>query len=115
MSILSNLESISYFLDPKYFPEPNVFDPLRFSSENKKGKTMVDMPFLAFGDGPRSCIGTRMGKMSSKVGIVSMLQNYNVELGEQHIDEELKFAAAALVLVPASGIHLKFISRNQSI
>lgn len=73
------------------------------------------MPFLAFGDGPRSCIGTRMGKVSSKVGIVSMLNKYRVELGEQHNEkEELKFGAAALVLVPASGINLKFFSRNQS-
>lgn len=53
-----------------------------------------------------------MGKVSSKVGIISMLEKYNVELGEQHIDKELKFGAAALVLVPSSGINLKFKSRN---
>lgn len=98
--------------DAKYYPEPEKFDPTRFLSENKKGKSIVDMPFLAFGDGPRSCIGTRMGKVSSKVGIVNMLQKYNVELGEQHIGKELKFGAAALVLVPADGINLKFNNRH---
>lgn len=101
--------------DAKYYPNPEEFDPSRFFNENKKGKTIVDMPFLAFGEGPRGCIGTRMGKISSKNGIVSMLQNYTCELGDQHSGEELKFGAAALVLVPASGINLKFKSRNRSI
>lgn len=41
-----------------------------------------------------------------------MLQKYNIELGEQHIGKELKFGAAALVLVPVDGINLKFKSRN---
>lgn len=108
------IPSFSLQRDPKYYPNPDEFDPSRFFAENKKGKTIVDMPFLAFGDGPRSCIGTRMGKVSSKAGIVSILQKYNVELGEQHIGNELKFGAAALVLVPASGINLKFKSRNLS-
>lgn len=53
-----------------------------------------------------------MGRMSSKAGLVAMLQNYNIELGEQHIGKELAFGAAALVLVPAGGINLKFKSRN---
>lgn len=52
-----------------------------------------------------------MGKVSSKVGIVSMLGKYSVELGEQHFGKDLKFGPGALVLVPSSGINLKFNSR----
>lgn len=41
--------------DPEYFPNPDVFDPERFSEENKKNrKPFVYMPF---GLGPHSCIG----------------------------------------------------------
>lgn len=41
--------------DPQYYPEPEKFDPSRFSDENKGN--IVPGTFLGFGIGPRSCIG----------------------------------------------------------
>lgn len=41
--------------DPKYFPNPDKFDPERFSDENKD--KVKPYTFLAFGSGPRNCIG----------------------------------------------------------
>lgn len=41
--------------DPKYFPDPNKFDPERFSDENRK--SIEGCTYLPFGDGPRNCIG----------------------------------------------------------
>jgi cytochrome P450 family 6 len=41
--------------DDEYYPDPEVFDPERFSEENKK--TRPPLTWLAFGDGPRVCIG----------------------------------------------------------
>lgn len=41
--------------DPKYFPNPDTFDPERFSEEAKKLRH--PMSFLSFGEGPRNCIG----------------------------------------------------------
>lgn len=41
--------------DPKYYPDPEEFDPSRFSGENKH--KIVPGTFLTFGSGPRACIG----------------------------------------------------------
>lgn len=41
--------------DPQYYPEPEKFDPERFSAEKKLGRNC--MTFMPFGDGPSICIG----------------------------------------------------------
>lgn len=41
--------------DPKYFPEPEKFDPERFNDENKH--KIVSGTYAPFGLGPRNCIG----------------------------------------------------------
>lgn len=43
--------------DPKYFPNPNEFDPERFNGENKHNRPSC--VYFPFGDGPHACIGER--------------------------------------------------------
>lgn len=44
--------------DPEYFPEPDKFDPERFSEKNKEN--ILPYTYFPFGEGPRICIGKMM-------------------------------------------------------
>lgn len=95
--------------DEKFFPDPEKFDPMRFYSENRPNKSIIDMPYLPFADGPRNCIGMRLAKMCIKVGIFSTLQQYTIELDDRHIGKKLKFSMS---LCPIGGIYLKFKAKQ---
>lgn len=48
--------------DPKYYPNPHIFNPERFSTEQKF--KIMNGTFIPFGDGPRMCIGKYIVKVS---------------------------------------------------
>lgn len=45
----------SFHRDARFFPDPEVFDPDRFSDENKGN--IINGTYIPFGAGPRNCIG----------------------------------------------------------
>lgn len=64
-------------MDPKYYPNPEKFDPERFSDENKA--TIDPMTYLPFGVGPRNCIGSRLALMEIKAIIYYLLLHFSFE------------------------------------
>ncbi|KAJ8716262.1 hypothetical protein PYW08_013547 [Mythimna loreyi] len=63
--------------DEKYFRDPNNFDPERFSDGTKED--IKNFVYLPFGEGPRSCVGARLGQMQSMAGLAAVLQKFSVE------------------------------------
>ncbi|KAL1509789.1 hypothetical protein ABEB36_004471 [Hypothenemus hampei] len=62
--------------DPKYFPKPEVFDPERFSDENRD--QIIPYSYIPFGVGPRNCIGSRFVILESKALIYNLLLNFEI-------------------------------------
>lgn len=99
---------LALHMDKNYYEEPEKFNPDRFSDVNSPGKS----PYLPFGDGPRNCIGMRLGKLQAKIALVFMLQKFKYDLMEDHLKaQEIKFDPRLFVLTPHGGLNLHIFKR----
>ncbi|KAM7344114.1 uncharacterized protein ACRADG_010946 [Cochliomyia hominivorax] len=90
--------------DPDLYPEPEKFDPDRFSSTNTKQRDGIE--FLAFGDGPRNCIGMRFGIMQTRVGLAYLLHNFRFSVCDK-TEIPLIWNNQSFLLASKNGIYLK--------
>ncbi|XP_011297979.1 cytochrome P450 9e2-like [Fopius arisanus] len=95
--------------DPKYFPEPENFDPERFNEENKAN--IEPLSFVPFGIGPRKCIGERFGMMETKLVLARIIHKFTV-LPSEKSTEKIEIAKNSLSLTPKGGIWLKLQPRT---
>lgn len=95
--------------DQKYYPNPERFDPERFSVENRK--SIVPGSYLPFGIGPRACIASRFALMELKATIYYMLLNFNLECGE-NTDVNLELKPCTVCLDAKKGFWLQLKIRN---
>lgn len=96
--------------DELFYDEPNKFDPVRLS-EGVAGKNLVTRPYLPFGDGPRNCIGMRLGKLQTKVGLISMLHKFKYELDDKLKHGDMEFDPRHFLLQPRDDIFLRVSKR----
>ncbi|XP_044261525.1 probable cytochrome P450 6a23 [Tribolium madens] len=89
--------------DPEYYPNPDKFDPERFSEENVKNRH--NYAHIPFGEGPRICIGLRFGLMQSKVGLTSLLRKYRFKLNKK-TKEPIKFQVKSATLAAEGEVWL---------
>lgn len=102
--------------DEKYYPQPDVFDPERFNSENTANR--IPFTFLPFGkpyyfvivmnkckmqivsgEGPRICIGLRFALMTSKLALIKLLKEFEFDIFEKTLFP-MKYSVKSLVLAP---------------
>nr|QTM97437.1 Cytochrome P450 [Sitophilus oryzae] len=90
--------------DEKYFPDPDKFDPERFSDKNEINKE--GFYYTPFGEGPRICIGNRYGLLAVKVGIASILSKYKIRKSLK-TPEKIKFDPKSFLIQSYGGVPIK--------
>ncbi|XP_064615693.1 cytochrome P450 3A24-like [Liolophura sinensis] len=95
--------------DPEYWPNPDKFDPERFSLQNRdKNHPFALIPFSA---GPRNCVGKRMALVAAKIAMATVLQRVSFEItAETQIP--VKLQKDSFICTAENGIHLRVRRRS---
>lgn len=101
----------SLHMDEIYYKDPEKFNPDRFLEKNSVGNNFNKRPFLTFGDGPKLCIGIRLAKMTTRCGLVMMLQKFRFELDSKLNNRKMRFDPKAMLMASLDGIDLRVFRR----
>ncbi|EDW89797.1 probable cytochrome P450 6w1 [Drosophila yakuba] len=105
------MSTLAIHRDPQYWPDPEKFDPERFSPGNRENLNMD--AYMPFGVGPRNCIGLRLGLLQSKLGLVHLLRNHKFHACDQTV-KKIEWAPVSPVIASKHDIVLRLekVSRN---
>lgn len=92
--------------DPDIYPDPEKFDPERFSKEEIMKRH--PMHFLPFGHGPRNCIGARFAVYQTKIGLIKILRNFEVQVCNKTLIP-YKVNPYTSLLIPITGLYLNVV------
>jgi cytochrome P450 len=92
--------------DPRWFPEPERFDPDRFAPG--RVESIPEYAFLPFGAGPHVCVGNSFAMMEITLVVATVVQRFHLELmpGQETFVPELKVS-----LRPKGGVWVKPVAR----
>jgi cytochrome P450 len=93
--------------DPRWFPEPERFDPDRFA--RGRVESIPDYAYFPFGAGPHVCVGNTFAMMEITLVVTKLVQRFHVELapGQEDLGPELKVS-----LRPQGGVWIKPVARR---
>ena len=96
---LINIPIILLHRHPKYWDNPNKFDPSRFTEEKPGGSNFSYIPFSA---GHRNCIGQKFALTEELIVVARVIHSFELE----SVPNEAK-RLAQLILKSEGGLHVK--------
>lgn len=86
------------------YPDPDTFDPERFTETERKNRHKA--AYLPFGEGPRMCLGMKFAYTQIKYAVASLIVDHEVILESPTSD--LRMDPAALMFQSKENILIKF-------
>jgi cytochrome P450 len=94
--------------DPRYFADPERFDPARWSTESVQ--KLPRFVYFPFGGGPRVCIGAGFAMMEATLLLAAIAQKFQLRLVPEHPVVPLP----SFTLRPKYGIRVTLAQRSRS-
>ena len=104
------IPAMGIHLDEKYYPDPERFDPERFS-KGSSGASRHPMAHLSFGQGPRKCFGGRFAILEIKVALVRVLREFDIVRCED-TPEELILDPTSITMTPKNELLVQLERRS---
>lgn len=95
------IPALAIHMDPDFYPNPERFEPERFSAEEVRKRNPIT--FMPFGDGPRNCIGMRFGMMQVRVGLVELLRRFQFNIRHGETTHPMRISKTDILLTPEGG------------
>lgn len=97
--------------DAAYWPNPEKFDPERFSEENRRN--IRPGTFIPFGSGQRSCIASRYALMVAKTLFYFILDEFKIETCNK-TPNPLRLKPNTINMMADGGFWIQLIPRQQT-
>ena len=108
--MLVQIPSSAIQRNPKFYPDPDNFNPdENFSAEAKSKRSPY--AFMSFGQGPRNCIGMRFALILAKMCLVKVLVNFKILPGP-NMPEKFEISASSFQGMPKGGVWCKVEKRE---
>ncbi|CAH2092169.1 unnamed protein product [Euphydryas editha] len=94
--------------NPKYYANPNVFNPDNFLPENTQNRHYYS--YIPFSAGPRSCVGRKYAILKLKILLSTILRNYKMV---SDITEDQFVLQADIILKRTDGFRVQIEPRKR--
>lgn len=95
--VLTHIQSVH--TDPRYWENPDKFDPNRFIGED--GALIKKEAFYPFSTGPRYCLASKLAMMELSIVFCSLLQHFQFDSDDNNVAPSLRCTQPGAFVQPA--------------